>query len=122
MTEHFWLGMTVVFVGGIFNGAFALPMKYSRGWKWENTWGLFTLLSLIVVPLLLVSVFVPNVMQVYHGLPWRALLPPLIFGLLWGTAQVTFGLSIQAASVAMALAIVFGTCTLFGSLIPPAGG
>jgi L-rhamnose-H+ transport protein len=118
MSEHFWLGMAVVFMAGVFNGSFALPMKYSRGWRWENTWGLFTLLSLVVVPLLLVSLFVPQVMQVYHGLPWRALLPPLVFGLLWGTAQVTFGLSIQAVGVAMALAIVCGTGALFGSLIP----
>ena len=118
MTEHFWLGMAVAALAGIGNGCFALPMKYSRGWKWENTWGLFTLLSLVVVPLLLVSVFVPHVMQVYHGLPWQALLPPLIFGFLWGTAQVTFGLSIQAVGVAMALAVVCGTGALFGSLIP----
>jgi L-rhamnose-H+ transport protein len=118
MAEHFWLGMIVVFLGGIFNGAFALPMKHSRVWRWENTWGFFTLLSLVVVPILLVSLFVPHAMQVYHGLPWRALLPPLIFGFLWGTAQVTFGLSIQAVGVAMALAVVCGTGALFGSLIP----
>ena len=118
MTEHFWLGMTVVFLAGIFNGSFALPMKYSRVWRWENTWGLFTLLSLVVVPLLLVSLFVPNALLVYQGLPWRALLPPLIFGFLWGTAQATFGLSIQAVGVALALAVVCGTGALFGSLIP----
>jgi L-rhamnose-H+ transport protein len=118
MTEHFWLGTAVVLMAGVFNGCFALPMKYSRGWRWENTWGLFTLLSLVVVPLLLVSLFVPNVMQVYHGLPWRALLPPLIFGFLWGTAQATFGLSIQAVGVALALAVVYGITALVGSLIP----
>ena len=118
MTEHFWLGTTVVLLAGVFNGSFALPMKYSRGWRWENTWGLFSLLSLVVVPLLLVSLFVPNVMQVYHGLPWRVLLPPLVFGFLWGTAQVTFGLSIQAAGVAMAFAVVYGITALLGSLIP----
>ena len=118
MTEHFWLGTAVVFMAGVFNGCFALPMKYSRGWRWENTWGLFTLLSLVVVPLLLVSLFVPNVMQVYQGLPWRALLPPLILGFLWGTAQVTFGLGIQAVGVALALAVVSGITALLGSLIP----
>jgi len=118
MTEHFWLGMTVVFLGGIFNGCFALPMKYLRVWRWENNWGFFTLVSTVFIPLLLVSLFVPNALQVYQGLPWRALLPPLIFGFLWGTAQVTFGLSIQAAGIAMALAVVCGTGALFGSLIP----
>ena len=118
MAEHFWLGTAVVFMAGVFNGCFALPMKYSRGWRWENTWVSFTLLSLVVVPLLLVSLFVPNVMQVYHGLPWRALLPPLIFGFLWGTAQVTFGLSIQAAGIAVALAVVGGSGAMFSSLIP----
>jgi len=60
MTEHFWLGMTVAFFAGIFNGSFALPMKYSRGWRWENTWGFFTLVSTVFIPLLLVSLFVPR--------------------------------------------------------------
>ena len=118
MTEHFWLGMTVVFMAGVFNGSFALPMKYSRRWRWENTWGLSTLLSAVVVPLLMVSLFVPNALQVYRGLPWRVLFPPLIFGLLWGTAQVTCGLGIQAVGVAVAMAVMCGTGTLFGLLIP----
>jgi L-rhamnose-H+ transport protein len=118
MTEHFWLGMAIVFAGGIFNGFFAVPMKYSRRWKWENTWGWFMLLSTVAVPIILAGSFVPHLRQVYQELPWRALLPPLIFGFLWGTTQVTIGLSFQAVGVAMTFAIVCGTTALLGSLIP----
>ena len=118
MTEPFWSGMTIAFLSGIFNGCFPLPMKYSRVWRWENTWVLFMLVSTVLLPLVSVSLFVPNLMGVYHEVPWRALLPPLIFGFLWGTAQVTIGLSFKAVGVALAFAVVAGMNALFGSLIP----
>jgi L-rhamnose-H+ transport protein len=117
MTEHFWLGMTVVFVAGVFNGCFTWPMKYARVWKWENTWGFYTLFSTFI-PLLLVWTFVPNVMQVYHGVPLRALLAPLIFGFLWGTTHVTIGLSVRAVGLALSFAVIAGLTSLSGSLIP----
>jgi L-rhamnose-H+ transport protein len=110
--------MTIAFLSGIFNGCFPLPMKYSRVWRWENTWVLFMLVSTVLLPLVSVSLFVPNLMGVYHEVPWRALLPPLIFGFLWGTAQVTIGLSFKAVGVALAFAVVAGMNALFGSLIP----
>jgi L-rhamnose-H+ transport protein len=118
MTEHFWLGMTIVFFSGIFNGCFPLPMKYSRKWRWENTWLLFALVSTIILPAVIVSLFVPNLRQVYHEVAWRALLPPLVFGFLWGTAQVTIGLSFKAVGVALGFAVIAGMNAFFGSLIP----
>jgi L-rhamnose-H+ transport protein len=118
MNEHFCLGMTIIFISGALNGAFPLPMKYTRQWKWENIWLAFTAAALLVIPWLLAAGFVPHLQDVYRGVPGRALLAPLIFGFLWGIAQVTFGLGISAVGMALAFAVVAGLSCLSGSLVP----
>lgn len=118
MTEHFWLGVLVVLVSGILNGSFPLPMKYARGWRWENTWLFFCALALLTFPWLLAAGFVPSLGEVYRGVPSRTLFYPIFFGFLWGIAQTTFGLGLKALGIAFAFAIVAGLGALFGSLAP----
>jgi L-rhamnose-H+ transport protein len=93
-------------------------MKYTRQWKWENTWLVFTATALLIIPWLLAAGFVPHLEDVYRGVSSRALLAPLVFGFLWGIAQVTFGLGITAVGMALAFAVVAGLSCLSGSLVP----
>jgi L-rhamnose-H+ transport protein len=118
MKEHFWLGMAVIAASGAFNGSFAAPMKASRRWKWENTWLVFALVALLILPGCLAAGWVPHLADVYRGAPGRALFLPAAFGFLWGIAQVTFGLGIEAVGMALAFTVVSGLGCLFGSLIP----
>jgi L-rhamnose-H+ transport protein len=118
MNDHFWLGMAIIFISGALNGAFPLPMKYTRVWKWENTWLVFAATALLVVPWLLAISFVPHLGNVYGGVSRSALFAPMIFGFLWGIAQVTFGLGISAVGMALAFAVVAGLSCLSGSLVP----
>jgi len=118
MSNHFWAGMAVIFISGALNGSFPLPMKYARQWKWENTWLVFATAALVIIPWLLAAGFVPHLMDVYRGGAARAVLIPLVFGFLWGIAQVTFGLGINAVGMALAFAVVAGLSCLSGSLIP----
>jgi L-rhamnose-H+ transport protein len=100
------------------NGSFALPMKYARAWRWENTWLIFAVVALLILPWALACGLVPHFSEVYRGIPIATLLLPLIFGLLWGIAQVTFGLGIAAVGMALAFAVVAGLSCLAGSLVP----
>ncbi len=118
MNNHFWFGMTVILVSGAMNAAFALPMKYSRSWKWENLWLVFSVVGILIVPWALAFGLVPGLAQVYAGVSPRALLLPLVFGLLWGFAQVTFGISLRMVGVALTFAVVSALGSLSGSLVP----
>ena len=118
MNNHFWLGMLVIFVSGSLNGAFPLPMKYSRSWKWENLWLVFSIVGIIVIPWTLAFALVPGLFQVYASQTARALLYPMTFGLLWGFAQVTFGISLRVVGVALTFAVVSALGSLSGSLVP----
>jgi L-rhamnose-H+ transport protein len=110
--------MALIFVGGLLNGAFAIPMKYTRGWKWENLWLVFSIAGMIIVPWTLALTLVPGLFQVYTHVALRALLLPMGFGLLWGFAQVTFGISFRMVGVALSFAVVSGLGSLSGSLVP----
>ena len=60
MTEHFWLGAAIIFLGGAMNGSFALPMKYAKAWRWENTWLIYAVVALLISPWALACGFVPH--------------------------------------------------------------
>ncbi len=118
MSEHFWAGMAIILMSGVFNGGFALPMKYSRRWQWENTWLVFSSVALLVIPWSLAGGFVPDLSKVYSDVPMAALAYPLLFGFFWGIAQTTFGLGIKMVGVALTFAVVSGLGSLSGSLVP----
>ena len=118
MSKLFFIGMSIILISGIFNGSFAWPMKYARGWKWENLWLFFTFLALVVLPLALTITFVPHLRELYATAPLKEMLPALIFGFLWGIAQATFGIGIEAVGMALAIAVVVGLTGFLGSLIP----
>ena len=118
VTEQFWLGVFIILLGGGLNGSFPLPMKYSRRWRWENTWLVFALTALLALPWILAGGFVPHLSQVYREVPARTLALPIALGFLWGIAQTTFGLGLKALGMAFAFPIVAGLSALFGSLLP----
>jgi L-rhamnose-H+ transport protein len=118
MAEQFWLGMVIILLGGGLNGSFPLPMNYSRRWRWENTWLVFAVTALLILPWVLAVGFVPELGEVYRQVPLRALALPIAFGFLWGIAQTTFGLGLKALGMAFAFPIVAGLSALFGSLLP----
>ena len=116
--SHSALGLGIVIVSGALTASFPVPMKYSRTWKWENTWLVYATVALILIPITLAVWAVPHVFSLYGSMATRDLLIPALFGLGWGIAQVTFGLSIARVGMAMAFAIVIGLSALLGSVVP----
>ena len=118
MTETVWLGTLVVLLGGLMEGSFALPLKYSIRWSWENSWALYSLVGLVVIPCTAALATVPNLSSVYRSVPPDRLLLLLGFGFCWGIANVLFGLAVQMVGMAISFAIVVGMSAALGSLIP----
>jgi L-rhamnose-H+ transport protein len=118
MVEKFWLGMAIIVISGILNGGFALPMKYARHWKWENTWLVFSVVGVFILPWFMALRFVPHLAEVYQSVPTRVLVLAITFGFLWGIAQTTYGLSINAVGLAIAVTVCCGLSCLSGALVP----
>src|ERR1700730_12095325 len=95
-----------------------LPLKFTRQWRWENTWLIFTLVSLVVLPWTLALSLVNHLFQTYNWVTASQFVAPILFGAGWGIAQVLFGISIQRLGLVLAYAIVVGLGTLLGTLVP----
>lgn len=111
-------GLGIVIFSGVLTATFPVPMKFSRTWSWENTWLVYATVALLVLPILLAAFAVPHLLSVYAAVSHKDLLLPALFGLGWGIAQVTFGLSIARVGMAMAFAIVIGLSALLGTVVP----
>lgn len=112
------LGLGIVVLSGVLTASFPVPMKFSRDWKWENTWFVYATFALIIVPISLATWTIPHLYGFYSSIPARDLLIPALFGFGWGIAQVTFALSIARVGMAMSFAVVIGLSALLGSAVP----
>ena len=118
MPQSFWVGIVLIMVAGLMAGDCMLPMKFNRKWRWENTWLIFSLVSLVVIPWILALSLVNHLFQTYNAMTASQFAIPILFGAGWGIAQVLFGVSIQRLGLALSYAIVVGLGTLLGTLVP----
>jgi L-rhamnose-H+ transport protein len=111
-------GLCMILLAGVMAGNCMTPMKFARRWQWENTWLVFSLISLVALPWALALLLAGDVFEVYRGLTPSQWLPAFLFGFGWGIAQVLFGLSIARLGLALGCAIIIGLGSLFGTLVP----
>src|SRR4029077_14065262 len=100
MNQALLWGIGMVTLGGILQGSFGAPMKRMSAWRWENTWLLFALFGLLVLPWMIDFATVPNVANVYAGTAPSTLIKVFLFGLLWGVGSTLFGLAINRVGMA----------------------
>lgn len=118
MTPEVWMGLGLTLAAGLMSGNCMLPLKFARKWPWENTWLIFSLVSLVLIPWLLAATRVSNLGSIYAALPAGQFMVPFLFGFGWGIAQVLFGLSIARLGLALGYAIIVGLGALGGTLVP----
>lgn len=112
------LGTFLVLMGGVSTGCFPLPMKFTRNWAWENTWLIYSIVGLLLVPWSVAFATIPHLLAVYGASNLRTLMLTVAFGLGWGVGNVLFGESVALVGMALTFAIVGGLCAAVGSLIP----
>ena len=115
---NLWIGIFLVIVASLLNGNFALPLKYTRRWAWENSWAVYSVLAFCLIPLGLTCMTNPHMSETYRALSRSDILIPLLFGSGWGISQVLLGISIDRIGMALTFAIVIGLSATLGTLIP----
>jgi L-rhamnose-H+ transport protein len=111
-------GLLILVIAGVVNASFTLPMKYARRWAWENTWLAWSLLALVLLPIVVTFSTVPHLGEIYHASGAGAVLAVIAFGAGWGVAQVFFGLAVDAIGIALTFSLVLGTSAAVGTLVP----
>src|SRR5580692_12536915 len=95
-----------------------LPLKFNRTWQWENTWLVFSIVSLVILPWMLALGLVGHLFDAYRSLTLLEFAVPFLFGAGWGIAQVLFGISVARLGLGLAYAIIIGLGALLGTLVP----
>lgn len=109
--------MIVVLAGGM-NGSFAVPMNRVRGWQWEHTWLIWSILGMLVIPASVTIATVPHLGAVYRAAGPVAIASTALYGMLWGAGTVLFGLGISRIGISLSFGIILGTSSAIGTLIP----
>ncbi len=111
-------GLLLTVLAGVMNGVFPVPMRYMRKWPWENTWAIWSLVALFIVPWMLALLTVPRLFEVYTGAGLPSLFQAALFGCLWGIAGFLFGLSVEMVGMSLTFAVVNGVSSAVGSWVP----
>src|SRR3954454_17639258 len=111
-------GWLLVLAAGLCQGAFMAPMKFTRGWKWENTWFVFAFTAYLVCPWLFVALTSSSVGQIYRDAGIDRIALVMAMGLLWGFGALTFGLGVDALGLSVGFTVILGFAATSGTLVP----
>jgi L-rhamnose-H+ transport protein len=117
MTSEFF-GIGLILIGGIFAGTYTLPMKFAPRWPWEAIWLVYSLAGLLLIPIAVDVVTIPNVLAVYGGASAESLGATVLFGLGWGIGSVLFGIGVSRLGMSLGFSIILGLTAALGSLVP----
>src|ERR1700730_16649952 len=118
MASSLPIGIALALLAGLMSGNCMLPLKFNRRWKYENTWLVFSVVSLVLLPWALALGLVDHIFETYRSLSWFQIALPFLFGIGWGIAQVLFGISVLRLGLGLAYAIIVGLGALLGTLVP----
>lgn len=111
-------GLLVLLVAGFFQGSFGLGMKEYKPFSWEAFWAVYSILAMVVIPVIWTGIEVPNFMEFISATPSSVLLGGAVCGFAWGVTAIGFGKAIDMIGMSLTYGIAMGVSAAVGSLIP----
>jgi L-rhamnose-H+ transport protein len=118
MGHQLGLGLLLVFAGGMINGSFGAPLKKLSAWRWENSWLIYSLSGLLILPWLVAFATVPSLPGVFQNSSPSVMVKVALFGFAWGIGGLLFGMGMERVGLALGFALILGITSSFGALIP----
>ena len=113
------IGVLWALLGGLMLGLYALPGKFTKDFKEENTWGLFFMLTMFAVPLMATFAMLRGIGDIYGSPDVKAALPVMVVSsVLWGTGVMMWGKAIHHIGMSLGFSLFIGTVILVGSVLP----
>ncbi|MEM9673413.1 MAG: L-rhamnose/proton symporter RhaT [Bacteroidota bacterium] len=111
-------GVLWAIFAGLMLGLYALPEKFTKDFKYENTWSLFFLLTMFVVPIIASLTLIDGFDEVFASLPNDILIKMALASFLWGTGVMMWSKAINHIGLSLGFSLFIGTVILVGSLLP----
>lgn len=112
------VGILFAISAGLMLGLYALPGKFTKDFKFENTWGLFFMLTMFVVPVVATLTMMKGVGAVFGSVPGSTLGIMVGASFLWSIGVMMWGKAIDYIGMSLGFTIFIGTVILVGSLLP----
>jgi len=103
---------------GIMLGLYALPEKFTKDFKFENTWGLFFMMTMFLVPIVASLTLINGFGDVFGSVPSEVLIKMAVASFLWGIGVMMWGKAINHIGLSLGFSLFIGTVILIGSLLP----
>ncbi|MBN7813377.1 rhamnose/proton symporter RhaT [Algoriphagus sp. H41] len=114
MTE----GVLLAVAAGIMLGLYALPEKFTKGFRYENTWSVFFLLTMFVVPIVASMLLIQGFGEIFGTMPAELWIKMGLASFLWGIGVMMWSRAINYIGLSLGFSIFIGTVILIGSLLP----
>jgi L-rhamnose-H+ transport protein len=111
-------GLIVLLLAGILQGIFVLPLTFTKNWKWEHGWLMFSFWGMIILNWLLALYLFPQVFSIYRQVPFTELFFLFLFGLCWGIGAILFGLGMEKLGMSVGYPVIMGLVAGTGTLVP----
>ena len=115
------LGLILLLCAGFAQGTFGLGMKKQAPLSWEAFWLIYSLVGMVLVPLIWGLFSTGVFFQSIAATPWPTVAKALVLGFLWGIGGILFGLSVRMVGVSITMGVVMGLAGGLGAIIPLLG-
>lgn len=118
---NIFIGLIIIAIGAFCQSSSYVPINKIKSWSWESYWIVQGVFAWLLFPLLGALLAVPageSLWELFASHPKESLLT-MMFGVLWGVAGLTFGLSMRYLGVALGQSIALGTCSALGAILGP---
>ncbi|WP_150266904.1 L-rhamnose/proton symporter RhaT [Paenibacillus tepidiphilus] len=111
-------GFLLLLLACFFQGSFGLGMKKYQPFSWEAFWTIFSLVGILMIPVLWTWIEVPDFFSFIKQTPGDVLWTASICGFIWGISSIMFGKAIDTIGVSLTYGVNMGISASLGSLIP----
>lgn len=111
-------GVLLAIFAGLMLGLYALPEKFTKDFKYENTWSLFFLLTMFVVPIIASITLINGFGDIFGNMPTDIWVKMGLTSFLWGIGVMMWSKAINHIGVSLGFSLFIGTIILVGSLLP----
>jgi len=112
------IGMAWTVLAALFLGTFALPSKYIKNYAWENTWGAFFLIGMLIVPVGFSALVIKGLWATYSEVSPMIIFGVIALGFMWGIGFCCWGHGLAMVGLALGYSLTMGTMALVGSILP----
>ncbi len=111
-------GIIWAIFAGLMLGLYALPEKFTKDFKFENTWGLFFMLTMFLVPVIASLGLIKGFGEVFGAVSVDILWKMAGASFLWGIGVMMWGKAINHIGLSLGFSLFIGTVILIGSILP----